>query len=176
MITQVKITPVFDVQQVWNEGFGFAWFIFQNEAFELGKRMHTYMINYLSANKKRASKVGSSLANNIKFHTISKSPGQIAWGIGDISQLQRTNPYWYVLNYGKKVSGERFIPGGGQFRPVMYSDGRPQSSLAGHGTGTATAIGRGNPVSPIRPIPYIDKTQWKLGREVARILAMLRSQ
>ena len=172
----MKITPVFNVQEVWNEGFGFAWFVFQDAAFEMGKRMHTYMVNYLSASKKRRSKVGSSLANNIKFHTTGKTPGSISWGIGDISQLQKTNPYWYVLNYGKKVSGEVFIPGGGQFRPVMYSDGRPLSTLAGHGTGAGTAIGRGRPVSPIRPIPYIDITQWKLDRAVQKILAMLRAQ
>ena len=74
MIVKMTCTPVFNVQQVWNEGFGFAWFVFQDAAFEMGKRMHTYMVNYLSASKKRRSKVGSSLANNIKFHTTGKTP------------------------------------------------------------------------------------------------------
>ena len=175
MLRQVKITPKFMAHEVFMGTIGYNLAIFQNEALMMGQGLHAYMINYINSRRHRRQgpKVNSeSLTKVIKFHIISTGPAIISWGIGDIDELNKVAKHWYVLNYGRMVSGAPFIPGGGKKVSGYFSpSGAPDSSKAGgnepfiHGTGHAMT-----PKKAIRSIPYIDATRFKLNLEAMRLL------
>lgn len=130
------------------------------------------MVNYILSRRKRRPGT-RTLTGAITYEPI-RGMAEIGFRIGNLNILQSKAPYWYVLNYGKKVSGERFIPGGGKYRPVMFGNSPADPSLKGHGTQRATIFRKitGNESIPtaIRPINYISATIFKLGAEWRRIL------
>lgn len=168
MITGIKFTPQLDIHRWTRQRIEKDWFEIQEKVYELGSNLHSYMINYIKLHKHRFPSFGK-LEKSItldRFHT----PGSVGWGLGDISKLPE---YWYVLNYGKKITGERFIPGGGKFRPVKFGSSKADPNLRGHGTQLATTvapIGGGNIPTFIRPINYIEATIHKVGAELRRII------
>lgn len=168
---KMKITPIFNVQKIIDDTIGKDWFIFQDAVFDLGRKLTSYMQNYINTHRKRSGGTGN-LANNIKFYG-NTGTGRIEWGIGDMSTLNRNAKYWYVLNYGKMITGQRFIP---PATKGSFEGQAPDSSLIGKGT---QRLVRDNkfyikPKVPIRPINYIESTQFKLGKELGKILAKLR--
>lgn len=181
MITKVTITPVFRVHEWTRKKLESTWMDFQNRALRLGQRTYVYMINYIRSHKKRGQSPHLDgtlpLEKSIKLHILATAPAIVSWGIGDLSVLQTQSPYWYVLNYGKTVSGKRFIPGGGKAVPGYFQpSGRPDANKKNgrepfiYDPGTFVMY----PKNPIRPINYIESTNFKLGSEFRVLLATLK--
>ena len=173
-IQGMKIIPRFNATELVNEVIQKEWFTFQNEAFLLGRQMHEFMRRYINNNRHRTGGTGK-LANSINFEILSTSMGRLEWGIGNISQLV---PYWHVIATGKMVSGGRFRPGGGKYRPIQFTDGDADPKMRGKGTARATSfvpIGGGRQPSYITPIPYIEVTRAHLDSEIEKLLTRLGS-
>jgi len=177
---QMKITPRFSVREIIDSTIGKDWFRFQAEAMALGQSLHAYMQSFINSNRKRQGGSGN-LAKSINFDKKAGAGlGRIWWGIGHIPTLQSRAPYWYVVNYGKTVSGRPYIPNYGNFVPGRFSggDGRPQASMRGKGVESfryAPDSGMGmNPRSPIRPMNFIQSTRHKLNIDLRAILDRLR--
>ena len=154
---------------------------FQNRALMLGQRIHAYMIGYIASHKKRAQSPhldGTlSLEKSIKLHILATAPAIISWGIGHIPSLQAQSPHWYVINYGKTVSGRRFIPGGGKAVPGYFQpSGRPMANKRNgrepfiYSPGTFIMY----PKNPVRAMNYIESTQFRLSNEFRVLLATLK--
>lgn len=181
MISRVTITPVFNVYRWTKTKLDTDWLEFQERALELGQRSYNYMIGYIMSHKKRAQSPHLDgtlpLEKSIRFHVITTAPARIEWGIGHIPSLQAQSPYWYVLNYGKTISGGRFIPARGKGVPGFFQpSGRPMANKA---NGKEPFIYSPNtfvmyPKRAIRPINYIESTQFKLGNEFRILLATLK--
>jgi len=177
MITKVTITPKFNVHQWARIKIQRDWAGFQNRAFQLGLKMQSYMIGYIASHKKRAKSPHLDgtlpLEKSIKFYSLSTGSARVEWGIGHIATIQTQSPHWYVINYGKTVSGNRFIPGGGKGVPGYFRpSGRPDATKR---NGREPFIYSRNtflmfPKNPIRPINYIQATQFKLGNEFRKLL------
>lgn len=175
MAKRFKVIPVFVGKDIYNEVIQREWFLFQAGALALGHKMQSYMRRYINNNRHRTGGTGK-LARAINFEDFS-SPGRINWGIGNIEALNRQAPYWHVIATGRKWSGGRFRPGGGQYRPVEFTDGFADPSKRGTGKGKALwgkriTAGEKKP-SYIRPIPYISVTRIRLSYEIDKLLAKL---
>lgn len=181
MITKVTITPKFNVHRWAKTKLNKDWMKFQDRALVLGQKIHAYMIGYIVSHRKRAQSPHLDgtlpLEKSIKLHILATAPARVSWGIGHIPSLQTQSPYWYVLNYGKTVSGRRFIPGNGKGVPGYFQpSGRPDANKSNgrepfiYSPGTFVMY----PKNPIRPINYIESTQFKLGNEFRKILATLK--
>ena len=179
MALNVRMTPRFNVTEIMNTTLKQDWFEFQEHAHSTGKALLSYMQSYIASNHKRKGGTGK-LAGAMEMHTFSTT-AKIHWGIGHIPTLNRrvkgwgNHPYWYVVNYGKKTNGQDFIPGGGQYRPVMFEDGPADPSKRGRGTFRVTKVKKivgDEPVpSVIRPMNYIEATQKMLETHVKNLLA-----
>ena len=172
---EMKITPKFDVKTIVDSTILREWFLFQNEAFQLGSIILAYMQNFISANHKRDGGTGN-LAKAMILETKTGA-GEVFWGIGNIGKLSAEVPYYYVVNFGKKESGEPFIPGGG--KPVFgyFGTGNdPDPSLRGIGTEAFTLDKTKFKMYPgvIRPMNYIEATRAKLELEMRSLLNKLK--
>ena len=164
MVT-VKMTPVFNSREFYHKTFGRDWTEWQLHAYETGKSLTKYVQHFIASNHKRSGGKGK-LAKAIEFYPIADmGMAKIEWGIGHIPTLNKNNKYWYAVNYGKYMSGKKFIPGGGKYRPVEFADGsKADSSQRGRGTSRATKwvkIKGGVNPSPIRPLNFIE-AGWKM--------------
>jgi len=181
MISKVTITPTFRIHEWTRRNIERDWIDFQDRALILGQRIHSYMINYIMANKKRGQSPHLDgtlpLEKSIKLHILATAPARIVWGIGDLSILQTQSPHWYVINYGKTVSGSRFIPAGGKAVPGYFQpSGAPDANKRNgrepfiYDPGMFVMY----PKNPIRPINYIQASQFKLSSEFRVLLATLK--
>lgn len=174
---QIVVTPQFNATTLYNETIGRDWTIFQFRANLIGNSVLVYMRNYIDSHRHRSPKrSGASLVHNIRIHHVD-SPATVGWGIGDISYLQRHNPYWYVLNYGKTISGQRFIPGMGKMVPGSFDPtGAPKSQKRNFGEPFIYSRGGDYAMLPkqaIRPIPYIHAGNRRMRSEINKLLASL---
>ncbi len=179
MPAKMQITPKFNVREIMQDTLGKFWFEFQLQAFALGKKTQHYMRHYINNNRKRQGGSGN-LAKSINFDSKAGSGlGRVEWGVGYIPNLQTRAPYWYVVNYGKTISGKPYVPFHGNFVPGRFSggDGRPKSEYAGKGVESfiyQPNSGKGMfPKSPIRPINYIQATRHKMNMGLRAILLKL---
>jgi len=174
MITKVVITPTFNTKEIMDTTISKHWIDFQYKAFLFGKELHAFMKGYLNAHRHRKGGTGK-LAKAITFD-VDDSAGIVFWGIGNIDILQKKAPYWYVVNYGRKVSGESFVPGGGKFVPGFFGNGvAPNPSMRGVGIERFTKTsgqGQSMGIYPgiIRPINYIEMTEAKLNQGLYKLL------
>lgn len=177
----MTITPRFNVHQWAVKKIDSNWIDFQDRAFRLGQRIHAYMIGYIISHKKRAQSPHLDgtlpLETSIKLHIISTAPAIISWGIGHIPSIQAQSPHWYVINYGKTVSGARFIPARGKGVPGYFQpSGAPSANKINgrepfiYDPGTFMMY----PKNPIRPMNYIESTQFRLENEFRVLLATLK--
>jgi len=173
---QMKITPRFSIREIMTDTIRKDWFRFQNFAFESGKSLAIYMQNYINSRRKRRRGTGN-LADAITFETFATAPARVGWGIGNISVLNAKAKYWYVVNYGKMVSGQAFIPARGKFVPGSFEGDAPKSALRGgvqhfnYHDGSNMGM---YPKSPIRPINYIQASRAKFNRELSLLIAKIR--
>ena len=173
----IKITPKFSTREIIDKTIQRNWFEFQAETFELGTKLHKYMRSYILANSKRQGRTGN-LARSINIDKETTA-GTIRWGIGNLNILRQSAPYFYVVNYGKKITGEEFIPGGKKYRPVLFTDGLADPDKRGFGTNRVTGLKRitetNEPIpNSIRPMNYIEYTRAQLDNEIKIILAKFK--
>ena len=177
---QMKITPIFNTQEIMLTTIKKDWDWFNASAIAIGYQLHAYIQSYVNSNRKRTGGTGN-LAKSINFEPMAGAgTGMISWGIGNINNLNASAPYWYVVNYGKTVSGRPYIPNNGNFVPGRFrgGDGRPQASMRGKGVESfhyAPGSGMGMyPKRAIRPMNYISATRARLTREIALLLATFK--
>lgn len=175
---QMKITPKFNIREIMDDTIKKDWFQFQEKAFFLGEKLRRYMQAYINSHRRRSGGSGN-LANSINFDKMSR-PGTVGWGIGHIPTLMNRAPYWYVVNYGKTVSGKPYVPNYGGFVPGKFrgGDGRPKSEYAGKGVERfdyQSGAGSGMwPAHAIRPMNYIQATMIKLDKSFKALILTLR--
>jgi len=180
MKISVVITPKFVAQQLFDETIGKDWYRFQYKAMVIGRYLHQYMLHYLESNRHRERKtIGESITKYLDFQAeAGAGTGQVSWGIGHVPTLMTHVPYFHILNDGKKIGGGVFIPGGGKARPVVFTDGNADPNRRGTGGNAVTMMRKqsGHPIRAIRPIPYIDATQFKMLHEINKLLAETKSR
>jgi len=168
----LKITPRFSAKEIISDTIEKDWFFFQAEAFALGSKMANYMSAYINNNRKRRGGTGR-LAKAMKFQGFTGA-GLVSWGIGFIPSLPK---YWYVINYGKMVSGEPFVPFRGGFVPGSFEGNKPDSALKGgverFNIGDGSKFGM-KPKSIVRPMNYIQATKARLNANLTALLARIR--
>ncbi len=172
MINRIKITPRFSANQIIEQDLNKSWAELEVHFFQAGHSLLKYMRHYINSNRKRSGGTGN-LAKAIDIKIFSTT-GQISWGIGHIPTLQSRAPYWYVLNYGKTISGKRFVPGMGKAVPGYFGGGnRPDSSKKGAGTEHFSYARNTFLIYPgaIRPINYIESSEHMLKVHINTILA-----
>lgn len=172
MISKIKITPRFSASQIYEETLAKDWESIQLHFFQAGHSLLKYMRSYINSNRKRSGGTGN-LANAIDLKVFSTT-GQISWGIGHIPTLMQRAPYWYVLNFGKTISGKTFVPGMGKAVPGYFGGGNsPDSSKKGAGTEHFTYAKKSFAIHPgkIRPINYIQASEHMLKIHINTILA-----
>jgi hypothetical protein len=91
----------------------------------LAQQALLYMQSYLMTHSKHPT---GRLMSNLDIKIIKTDKG-FTFGIGNIKKLNKESPYWYVLNYGKTITGKKFIPPAfvGSFegdRPVAGKQGQ----------------------------------------------------
>jgi len=176
MLKEIKITPKFNVKEIMDTTIRKDWFIFQAEAYELGNQLLPYIQTYINAHRKRTGNTGN-LADSMTFEGQTGA-GFISWGIGNIDLLNSRAPYWYVINYGRKVTGEAFIP---PATTGYFGQGnKPDSQQAGAGTERwHYAGGRGagffmKPTHVVRAMNYIQATKFELDKQLKVLLTKLK--
>lgn len=187
MINKVKISPKLDVKKWVETELNKNWFTFQHEADELGKRVLLHLRKFIKTHKKRPSVKHTDgtrpLEQSIRKHNLPNKMGQIGWEIGRIDLLNRVSPHWYVINYGKMITGKVFIPGGGKLiSPGSFSPGKPEPDQSSFRQGNWK---KGVPSSdgklhsfkakrPVEPMNYIENAQLFFRRGLKKILNKYR--
>jgi len=149
-------------------------FRFQNEAFLLGNQILAYMQSFINANRKRRGGTGN-LAKSMKLETFAGAgTGMISWGIGKISDLMISAPYYYVVNYGKMITGQPYVPFHGKTVPGSFEGNHPNST----GGSEKFNIGDGSgifmtPGKAIKPMGYIQATRHQLNVKLRILLKSL---
>lgn len=127
------------------------WMEFQLKFFTLAENTGKEMKKYIKRRSRRTegktlNKKG--LANSIKVYKETR-PGENWIGIGKIDELP---VYWYVTNYGKKITGEDYVP--------PFTLGSFNGNPPGQGTNRNEFLQKGKflirPVRAIRPLNYIE--------------------
>ena len=176
----MQVKHNFSARKLHDETLGKFWIEFQKSAtLALPRLILSYMQNTINSGRKREGGTGK-LAKSMDIWRDPNTVGQIHWGIGSINKLNNEVPYWYVINYGKTIGGQAYIPNYGNFVPGSFrgGDGHPRADLIGKGTehfdyGTGSKTGM-FPKSSIRPINYIEKTRFKLNQEIKKLLNKLK--
>jgi hypothetical protein len=111
------------------------------------------------------------LSKSIRTHKTSTG-----YGVGKITDLP---PYWYVQNYGAKVSGGKFIPGGGKKVRGDFAGNAPDGQFAGQPGGAGEKMNHPGKFvvqasHPIEPKRYIEKTKNWLRQNIKNLLAKAR--
>ena len=151
------------------------WFGLQNELLIIGKETHSFMINFIQANKKRPPGAKNVLEDSISYneYTLGYTAG---FAIGDVGELTTRAPYWHAINYGsnslvgKKTFGF-FYPG--EIRPHpsynrqgrWYEEEELSESLAFPMT----------PKKPIPPMNFLENTNHFLGSRLSRMFAKAKA-
>lgn len=170
---RVKITPIFSTKEIVSSTIRKSWFEYQYRAFLLGDQIHKYMQSFINSHRRRAGGSGN-LARSINLRK-STGVGYIFWGIGDIGLLMAKAPYWYVTNFGKKITGELFVP---PASTGSFGGNPPISTMRGKGTEKWTHPGKYfmRPKTAVRPINYIQASRHKLDIAFNKLLSKLGSK
>jgi len=100
-----------------------------------GEMAADFMRNCISDDIKRQPSTGT-LANSIKV-TEENLPNMYKVSVGKLDELPI---YWYVINYGKKLDGSLFIPGGGKVVSGDFGGERPDSNYQGEAGGAGVRM------------------------------------
>ena len=96
-------------------------------------------------------------------------------GIGNINLLPA---YYYVINYGKMITGQEFIPFRGKRIPGSFEGGRPMAGLRGGVEHFNIGDGSGFSMKPgraVRPMHYIEATLARLNANLRALLLRLKA-
>ena len=165
MIT-VNITPKFDSKIIYHDWIEKDWFNFQNQLFEAGNTMLSYMQNFIASKTKGES--SGNLVRSIKFYGVAGAEtGSVAWGIGLIPEMDVLAPYWHIIDVGgSSFQGDyHFVPGefsGGKF---TYIPGSTEGKMLPSGV-----------KGVIKPMHYVDATRLQLDKEIQRIITSLKGK
>lgn len=128
---------------------------------ELGDMAATMMASFIMTSTKRQPSTGA-LADAITKQVI---PGVDISAVG-IAEKTKLPPYWYVMNYGAKLDGTPFIPGGGAVVPGSFEGERPDPTYRGIPGGAGIRFGKDGrrkiaikATNPVEPMNYIEQTQ-----------------
>ena len=178
MIKRIRITPKFNVQKIINKAINKKWFIFQEQVFSLGHEILAYMQNYINANTKRSGSTGNLAKSMTLEVSAGAGTGKVFWGIGNMEILNTEAKYWYVVNFGKMITGQPYVPYHGKRVPGSFNGNVPDSSLTGNGSEQFNkGDGSGFSMSaktPIRPMSYIQASRHQLDVKLRMVLASLR--
>jgi len=160
----VTITPKFDSKIIYNEFIEKNWFEFQEQLFDAGNKMLSYMQGFI-ASKIKGESTGN-LVRSIKLYSeAGAGTAEVSWGIGLISEMDAIAPYWHIIDVGgSSFSGDyHFVPGffeGNKFKynPMMAEGKSLPSGVKGI----------------ITPMHYISATRLELDREIQRIIQSLK--
>lgn len=172
----VNITPHFNANQIMFNFNKFYWAQLQLRMVQMSQAVASKMQQKVAIETKRGGT--GKLASHLTAEILNTTAG-IDWGIGHIATLNSEVKYWYVLNYGKKVSGEPFRPGGGKWKPYQFEDGKANPNLKGTGVGGSKAVGFTNrsntKTSIINSFNYIEAGQKELNKQIKLLMAEARS-
>lgn len=101
-------------------------FDLQNRVLFAGEMSANYMRDCIVQNTKRRPSTGE-LANSIR---VSVEDSQTMYKVS-VGKLEELPIYWYVINYGKKLDGTMFIPGGGKRVRGDFGGEKPDSAYQG---------------------------------------------
>ena len=128
---------------------------------ELGDMAVTMMASFIMTSTKRQPATGrlaNSITKQVKFGTDISAVG--------IAEKAKLPLYWFVINYGAKLDGSLFIPGGGAIVPGSFDGERPDSTYAGIPGGAGERFRKDarrnmaiKATIPVEPMNYIEKTQ-----------------
>ena len=172
---QLRITPKFNVREIISTTIEKDWINFQAGAFNIGKKLHSYMQTYINSHRRRRGGSGK-LSKSINFEVKAGAGlGSIFWGIGNVNLLLA---HYYVINYGKMITGGEFIPNRGNFVPGSFEGSRPNSALRGGVERFNYKDGSGFGMKPgkaIRPMHYIEATKARLNANLRALLLKLKA-
>ena len=136
----------------------------REEVISLGKQARDVMRSNIGQSVRRHPSTGK-LGNSIDTEVIQQPSLRV--GVGRITNLPI---YWHVVNFGAKVTGEAFFPGGGKRVAGDFGGSRPESTS----TGSLRMNHPGNFLvqakKPIAPMNYIEKTaNWLTGIWIERL-------
>lgn len=122
----------------------------------LGKKIQNYMQSFIIANTKRHPSTGT-LAKSINL-VIEPGKETIFIGIGDMDILQKEFPGWYVVNYGKMITGQPYIP---PSSVGSFNGSAPDFQYVGFGNERFKKDGKYmvRPTESIRPMNYIENSR-----------------
>jgi len=167
MIT-VNITPKFDSKIIYHDWIEKDWFNFQNQLFEAGNTMLSYMQQYITSKIKGES--SGNLVRSIKFYGVAGSgTGMISWGIGLIPEMDALAPYWHIIDVG----GSSF-QGDYHFVPGRFHGTNKFTYMPGNSDGDGYMLPSGVK-GVIKPMHFSDATRLELDREIQRIIQSLKS-
>lgn len=173
---KMKVTPRFNVREIIDSTIRKDWFSFQSRAVILGQSLQIYMQNYINSRRKRRGTTGN-LAKSVTFDVISTFPARVEWGVGNISVLNTQAPYWYVVNYGKMVGGQPFVPNRGRFVPGSFEGNAPHPAMKtgvqkfNYNDGSKMGM---SPKSAIRPLNYIQASRARFNRDFRKLLLSIK--
>lgn len=182
---KTELTPKFIVKEIYDDWIGRDWFAFQLAVFELGEQTLDFIHEFITQHSKRAEKSGN-LVKSIKLYSI-HGMAEVSWGIGKMSEMTSSAPYWYLINFG----GMSWAGLTGKPVPGLFDgDSRPDRNMSGSGVGTErfhyqsyynNTHGKDEKSfmtvkSPINPMNYIENAQFKVDAELTNILNKIKAE
>ena len=165
MIT-ISFSPKFDAKAIYLEAVKIPFVRLEAELTMLADTMLAYLQTYINTHSK--GEHTGNLANSMKIDYVSQHSGQIpmmGWGIGKISDLEITAPYWRIIDLGGSgFQGEyHFVPGEFSGNKFNYMPGITEGKMLPSGV-----------KGIIKPMHYRDASNLQLDREIQRIITSLK--
>lgn len=174
---KIKVEPKFRMQTVTNRLIQKFWHLLPAELSVIGDSAHSHMREHIDAHITRPGSTGNLSSSITKDFTA--GGGRLFVGIGNIDILNAQAPYWYVLNYGKMITGEPFIPGGGKWVPRgEFQPGTPEPNPSDFRGGRWVPGAGGHTFQakrPIEPINYIEATKMMVDAQLSNLIQKLRT-
>ena len=117
----------------------------KNAMVNLGKETTDHMRMVISTQKHRRAGSEGNLEKNINF-TIEDRPNKYVVGVGSLTELNLSAPYWYIINYG----GMSTIAARGITLYGNFEGSAPEGRFAGTGVGRQS-FSQNLPAYPMTP-------------------------
>ena len=117
------------------------------------KKTRDKMRNTIDAKRVRP-KSSNNLNKHIETGYTDLPGGDVIVWVGDITDLDKYAPYWYIQNYGGKIKSGP-VPGNFGNGPPVPGGGGSNFNYVGGGEHLGASLM--NPMKPIKPKNYIEK-------------------